>query len=389
MLVLSCIIPSAYAIDQLNITGFIDQSIIKTDNGIKLSGDSDSKYGSIERFQIGSSVSYEYDKNVDIRGMASYIKDGNIDGQVRLNYGLLDIHSDDGLYGVRVGRYCYGYGFYGASKNNPTYSDMALPPQGIYKDGLRYMTRSGDGVQVYTKTHLSQNYSAEFEIGYGVPILYPQQDIVQTFVLDKNVGTFTNESRVVSFNSTFNNRENGWVVKYDFLLLDYKFSSPIIDGGESFSVRPKNHYLGVRKYFEFGDLTIEQVWTNIGRTNIDTYLSPQNYQWAGSFGTNITYKHYLTDTISLIFGYDTWHANTKDKDGKKLATMTGNQVTGGSIFHESMNLGVSYRAPNYTAKAEIHHVNGLNAVRADGNNMLSPSAPTKYNILILSMTYKF
>lgn len=371
------------------VSSFVSQSIVKTSSGVKLSGHSDATYGSLARNEIGSSASYQFNPHLDIRGMATIITDGDTDGKPRLNYGLVDLHSDSGMYGVRIGRYCYDYGFYNAARNNPVYRDMELPPQGLYRDGFRYMTRSGDGVQVYGKAHLNSKFSVEVDASIGKPVLFPKQDITQTFVLDKTAGQFTDASSVMSYNVTLHSRDYGIDVKYGFLLMDYQFSTPYVDSGKAFPMRAKNNYLGIRKYFDFGDLTLEYMRTDMGVTKWDSLMPAQNYAWGGVKGSNITYKHYLTDKVSLIVGYDVWYVNNADKDGKGMEAVSYGTTPAASMYHKSINLGVSHRLGPYTVKLEAHRVHGTNTVRAEGNDVLSKDQPSSYNIFMATATYRF
>ena len=370
-------------------SGIVSQSLVKTSDGTKLSGDSDNKYGSMARSEIALIGSYQATENVDFRAMGSVIQDGNNDGTPRLNYGLVDIHTDDGMKGIRIGRYSYEYGFYSATRNNPLYRDMELPPQGMYRDGFKYMTRSGDGVQLYLTHHLSNSNSFEVDAGVGRPTLYPPQDLSQTFVLDKNAGEFTSDSNTVSFNFTFRNRPNGIVVKYGYLMMDYKFKTPYIKQGEAFPLKAHNHYIGVRKYFEFGDLTYEIMQTYIGTTDWDRAHPVSGYNWGGVQGQSITYKHYITDKVSAIVGYDVWYTNKSDKHGNGYELATYRIVPSASMYHESINLGLIYRTHNFAVKGELHHVKGTNTIRADGNNIQSLLQPERYNVGMITVTYRF
>lgn len=370
------------------VSGFFSQGLVKTTNRIRFNGSSDTKFGSLDRTEIGVLASSEISSNLDLRGMVSYIGDGGTDNKPRVVYALADIHTDSGLHGVRIGRYDYGYGFYAYAPNNPLYQDMGIPPQSIYKEGFRYMMR-GDGVQLYTKTHLCDEFSAEFEIGYGTPLLYPKADINQLIMLNKNGGEFTDNSRIVSFNSTFNIRPYGIQIKYDFLMLDYSFSSPLIDHGQEFPVKPKNNYIGIRKYFDFGDLTFEYVWVKLGRSKWSDSLQLPGYSWAGSTGSNITYKHYLTDKLSLIVGYDQWYVNKFDPDGTFIEAASKGRIPSESRYDKSFNLGLSYRETKYTLRAEFHRVHGTHSLRASEVNILSHETSARYDIYLLSASYKF
>lgn len=370
------------------ISGFVSQAIVKTTNNVRVNGDTEKRFGSLDRTEFGVFASKEINQYIDTRGMVSYIGDGGPDNRPRVVYGLFDIHTASGMHGVRIGRYNYGYGFYSYASNNPLYQDMEIPPQALYKEGFRYMMR-GDGIQLYTKKHISEDLSAEFEFGYGEPLLFPKSDVNQIILLRKDAGEFTDKSRLISMNSTFNIRPYGIVIKYDYLVLDYSFSTRMIDKGSEFPIRPRNSYLGVRKYFEFGDLTLEYALVKTGRSKYSDALSLPGYEWNGSVGTNITYKHYLTDNISLILGYDTWHSNRSDRHGEKIETISGGRVPRESRYSKSINIGVSYRTNKYTIRAEAHRVIGTNALRATENDILNKNTAGMYDIYMISASYKF
>ena len=374
---------------QFSFVGSFSQSLVRSSNGIKYGNHSDSGAGTLSRREIGLSVSYEASEFIDARGMVSIVQDNGRDGQLRTNYALIDAHEARGMVGVRLGRYSYNYGFYNATHNSPVYRDMEFPPQGLYRDGFRYMTRSGDGIQLYGKNAPDHNWSIEVDVGIGKPVLYPQEDIAQTFILNKDAGEFTSDSRVKSMNVTVSNRDGGWSLKYGYLLMDYKFSSPLIDGGDAFPMRPRSNYLGIRKYFECGDLTVEYMQTKMGYTKWDDISSPSNYDWGGVEGYAITYKHYVNDQVSAIIGYDQWLVNTKDPYGNRMESNSNGEVPSQAMHHRSINTGIVYRKQNYAIKGEAHFVKGANTIRADGNNLLASDTATRYNIYTVSVAIAF
>jgi hypothetical protein len=171
--------------------------------------------------------------------------------------------------------------------------------------------------------------------------------------------------------------------------MDYKFSTQYIDNGTSFPMKAKNHYLGARKYFSFGDITLEIMRTKMGETKWDSLLPLSGYTWGGVEGRSITYKHYVTDEISAIIGYDQWYVNKADKTGEGFESATYNTSPSGAMYHKSINYGLIYRECNYSIKGEFHQVSGTNTIRARNNDIGSQSQPEKYNIFILSVTYLF
>lgn len=369
-------------------SGFISQSLVRTSHGTHLSGNSDKGVGSFDRQEIGASASYYASSNIDLRGMVSIIRDGSTDSKPRANFAVVDIHTDDGMHGVRLGRYSYDYGFYNASRNNPAYRDFELPPQGLYREGFKYITRSGDGVQLYTSYHITQNYSADIDLGYGKPVIFPQQDIVQTFVLNPTAGKFTEDAKSKSANITISDRENGIVLKVGYQHMNLNFSTQYVDNGDPFPMTTKNTYIGVRKYFDFGDVTVENLRVKMGQTRWDS-LMPSTYQWGGVEGWSITYKHYVTPSISALIGYDTWYVNKADKDGSAMHNNSGGTTQAAAMFEKSINMALVLRKCNYTLKAEFHRVHGTNTIRADGNDINNPNQPAKYNVFLFTATYLF
>ena len=152
-------------------------------------------------------------------------------------------------------------------------------------------------------------------------------------------------------------------MKYGYLLMDYRFSSQYIDNGEQFPMRPRSHYIGIRKYFDCGDMTIEYMRTKMGVTKWDAISSPVGYEWGGVEGFAITYKHYIPPNLSGIIGYDQWLVNSKDPYGDKMQTASGGFTPASAMHHHSINTGIVYRKQSYAIKGEFHHVRGTNTVQ--------------------------
>ena len=371
--------------------GFYSHSLMKTSPGVNIGGNSGGSLGTIGRVEVGAFASYEVSRNIDIRGMVSSNIDGETDqGKPRVGYAFGEIHTDDGSTGVRIGRVNHFLGFYNQPRNNPLYRETELPPQSIYRDGFKYLAKSGDGIQAFHQVEFDQNYVLNLEATIAKPMLYPMKDILQGFVIDSSHGNFSRDhSTVRNYTVSLEDRRRNFTVMYnrvelDFMLHGSRQSS--LDGRFKSTV----NYFGVRKYFDFGDITGEYILVEQDGDGWRKAMSPYPSDRRGKpSGYAVTYRHYFFDQLTGTIGYDEWWCNSKDKDGKILSSVTGGAVPAAATYHKSLNLGMKYRISSDKAvRVEWHRVRGTNMLPAGDNNLMQTDVKS-YQVFILNYSMSF
>lgn len=360
--------------------GFLSQSWVKTSKGVRLSGPSSSTVGSFQRSEAGLFGTYSINPSIDFRGMVSSFKDGNFErGSVEINYALIDVHDADSDYGVRLGWVSNSAGFYSEQLNIPAYRDMELAPQGLYKEAYRNFARGGQGIQMYAKLFELESLSASIEGSLFRANISDQKELVYSF-FGNNPARFKRATiNTISFRAK---NSKGLVFRYDRNGITSDVDAPSVFAGEQ---NLAIHRFGLRQYFQFGDLTAETAAFKFSACGGESCVRPFGQPVASS----LTYRHYVTPTMNLILGYDTYFIAQKDKTGKKTETLTGEAVQAEDFFARSVNLALQLKRGHFTYKAELHHVEGRATLMATENDLSQRNLPKSHNILMLNVSYGF
>lgn len=365
-----------------NTIGFISQSIVKTSNGTHISGNSDSRFGSVHRNEIGLASSLFVNENIEVRGMGIYQVDG-ARKDYHINYFLVDIHQSNADLGVRIGKFSFGYGFYNEARNNPAYSDMEFPPQSMYADSINHVLRSGVGTQLYYGVSFG-DYIFDIDLGIGKPELYKQKEISHVLVDDSNLANFKKTSYITSINTSLQNTDIGYSINYSRSYLNFDMTTQSIQ--TPFQITTIADYLGFRKDFKYGELTLEYMVPKQKDSAISANTT--DYKWGGAQAYAITYKQYLSMSWSATIGYDSYYKNKDDKFGKEAALYYPNTPPA-QFYHRSYNIGVKYRSLDYVLKLEHHIVDGTLKLQSEGNNLSSFDQPKKYSLTVATFVYMF
>lgn len=363
--------------------GFISQSWVKTSKGVRISGPSDSALGSVQRTEAGLFGTFQATRYVDFRLMVSSFKDGNFDdGTPQINYGLIDIHNPDSDYGIRVGVISNASGVFGEQLNVPAFRDMELAPQGLYREGYRHLNRGGRGVQAYYKLPEMGDWTVALEASRFRANVKDSDDLNYAFFGQEGLADFSDSSRINSYSIKAGNTALGLLLRYDLNVVSIDMTRGPMRG---FDLRI--HRLSARKYFEFGDITVEGAAFDFRRCDGKPCARPRGEPAALA----LMYRHYLTPTVNLIVGYDTYYLSDKDKDGHKASAASASKgvpLAPESQYARSLNLGVHWRRGAWAYKAEAHHVKGQASLSASENDP-AIKAPRGYNVFILNAAYSF
>lgn len=356
---------ASLAADDLVWRGYLSQSyVIQSDDNRVVRDD----WG---RQEAGVLASYNINGNADLRGMASII--GGDDSQPRLNFAMIDLHTDQDRLGVRLGRVNHVLGFYNEPRNFPFSRKWEFPPQGIYRDGFHYLARSGDGAQFYARYDRG-GVSLDAELTFARPHLYPMPSIVEGHLL-MPVGNFAEGSRVRGVNLGLKAHDLGTYLRYDQTLLDFEHAQ--FGGFETYV-----HYIGARQQIgPRNALTAEYIMVDKhgpGWTAATGLPKAPN-----SSGYSVTWDHDFNDTWSASLGYDAFQIDNGDPTCKN--TLPGIPAHRGC--HRSVNVAAIYRCAPWTVRAEWHAVKGSNVLPSVLNNLAASRERWQYGVV--TVVYEF
>ncbi len=138
--------------------GFLSQGFVQT-SANRFFGPSDD--GSWDFREIGLNASFHPRPDLLFSGQLLSRKAGDMyDGQVRIDYGLIDytmVMHDDKRMGLRLGRLKNPLGLYNDTRDVPFTRPSIFLPQSIYFDKVRNLELSTDGLGLY----------GDWQAGYG------------------------------------------------------------------------------------------------------------------------------------------------------------------------------------------------------------------------------
>ncbi|MEO6421608.1 MAG: hypothetical protein ABIR84_02690, partial [Candidatus Nitrotoga sp.] len=136
---------------ELQLHGFLTQGVVTTSDNNFL-GQSKNK-ASTDFREIGLNASLRATADVQLSaGLLSHKAGATDNGEVRLDYGLIDwtiSSSDQGRGGIRLGRVKNAYGLYNKTRNVAFTRPSILLPQSIYFERTRNVTVAADGAELY------------------------------------------------------------------------------------------------------------------------------------------------------------------------------------------------------------------------------------------------
>lgn len=354
--------------------GFASQSWVKTTD-VKIAGNSDAKFGSLSRTEIGAFGTYDWTNNISFRGMISSFREGGYsNGTVGANYALVDLHTEAQQIGIRIGKVSHSSGFYTGLINVPSFRDLEIPPQSLYRDGLRNFSHGGDGFQLYSDTQVAKDWRLCLEYTKTRPDLTDQAELNKLLFILPSVEFIprsTLEERSVKLVG------HNFMIRYDRDKIDLAYDYPMHFKSRKIEIV---HRFGVRRYFTAGDITAEY---NYYQSPDHTHIQPTSY--------DIVYRHYLTDKLTLILGYDAYFSGRDDKNGtmqSALFQQHGIDIVPEAFYSKAVSIGLKYKPKAITYRAEVHAITGTSTAPASSNDITKLKAK-RYSIVVLNATYSF
>lgn len=336
--------------------------------------------------ELGAGGSAQINEHVDVRGIASIINNGT-DDNLRANIALVDIHTSDEELGIRIGRIQHELGFSTAQYNWAPSRDLYLPPQGIYRENFRYLVRSGDGAQLYTKRKVGDWYLTG-EIMYSPrPVLYPMQDITKVWNgIGGTIDPHTSYTRGIHLSAE--SQQLNTIFMYDQQRLNFNIVGTqygLFDG----AVNTTGHYFGTKtELTDTVDVTLEYMRiTKDGNSweAMDRLACVRGVEYTMSdsvaYGAQLSWQ--VNPKYKVIGGVSAFYAYPADKHGKHTSTALGGKPQ--DYYSEDMYVGAKYRYDHWVSTLEWHHTQGT-------TTMLLADSKTKgarNNQVIFTVTYMF
>ena len=309
--------------------------------------------------ELGIGTSARLNEYADVRTIISVITDG-IDDRARINIGLMDFHTSKEDIGFRIGRVQHELGFYTSQLNWAPARDLYLAPQGIYRENFRYMLRSGDGIQVYSKFNVFDVAQLSAEFSYTKPVLYPMEDIVKVW---GNIGGELNDSKSTSrgINLVLDVPTANTVIRYDQQQLNYLIENTSMNmfNGE---INTRGHYFGGRtEISDTVDVTYEYLIVEKYGSTYDTLSKFAEANGVGftkenAVGYGLSGSWQIVPSFKLIGGYSAFYPNPSDKSGTVMSALTN--LPKHNYYMEDTFIGGKYRKDKWISTLEFHHIDG-------------------------------
>jgi hypothetical protein len=390
--------PPAYEVPSFTYMGYISQSWVKT-SANNVGGNSSSKWGSLDKREIGMLASYSVNDNLDVRGMASYERYGEQIDRFKVNYALADLHdsSETGrvTYGARVGRIKLGMGTMNDTRENPVLRDLDFAPQGLYRDQFRDMATMGDGAQLYVSHAFDNGKLFTVEYGQVRPIISSddQDDVVNVlFNIPQNSGKIDNsDSKIKTLSLQYAVPASGWIFRYDRVSMDYSYVanpasiySRFVPSGQ---METTVNYYSARKYFMNGvDITGEVIKVDRRKPLWDKVLEGRGYGDPYAFSVLVRYKP--DERWTLYGNYNAWYTDINDRSGEKHGSIPGN-APASRYRYQDFNVGFKYNSrDHWIYRMSFHAIRGTNTLSLDDNPSMI-SQKDRYNMVTASITYAF
>ncbi|RFC33443.1 MAG: hypothetical protein DID92_2727744906 [Candidatus Nitrotoga sp. SPKER] len=338
---------------ELQLHGFLTQGLVTTSDNNFL-GQSNKK-ASTDFREIGLNASLRPTSDLQLSaGLLSHKAGGTDNGEVRLDYGLVDwtvSSNEQGRSGIRLGRVKNSYGLYNKTRDVAFTRPSVLLPQSIYFERTRNLTVAGDGVEFY----LDRNYEAGnlfVTFALGKPQLGSEASKVALVGLVPN-GRF--EPKVAQISQVMYEGDGGkYRLGYTVLRFDTPYKPGVKDVLQAGQLKSMVQIFSAQYNAENWSLTSEYALRpissrNFGPNSPDATTRGQSYYIQGSYR--------LAPKWEAILRYDVLYTDRDDRDGQAYAAAT--RRPGFTRFSKDWTAGVRFDlTPELMLRAEYHRIDG-------------------------------
>jgi hypothetical protein len=270
----------------------------------------------VPKYDTGLGISYKNDL-FDMQGLFMLSKDGEYDntGVKYLYIERQQAINQDSSIGLRIGRIRHWLGFHNLKRENPRASDYIWHPPAIYREQASHFTTSGDGLQLYLKTDIF-DWNTCLNLTHAKPILEPMSETAAVIFNNKNIGYFTDKSRITGVNLAISSPQKILEFRYDLSILDFDFipNYRFLNPGNT---NTQVHTFGTRYYIlDDLDITLERIMVrNYGSAWDKFHVIWPADGHAGGYGVSLRYR--FNSDLQLSLSHDKWCTDETDCDGTR------------------------------------------------------------------------
>jgi len=339
-------------------------------------------YGGKGRAEAMLGASKEVTENLDARMIAGYQATEYETGDPRLLIGLLDMHPVGKSVGVRVGRVEHVQGYWTQQYNWIPARDFNMPPQGGYRDQLRYAFGSGDGVQLYGQKTVG-DFSLAADLSWVRYNQYPPADLNKSYYkwgsYDRLDSRSTNmRVRGISLQGEY--EPTGTSLRYDRHDLTWfqwntktaeGFPLPFLDAKQGITT----HLLGVKqRVTDDLDVIADWSWYTNFVDGLPKYTGPKPK------AASLVVRWQATEKLRLSAGAGAFYG---DMTRKYIAR--GRDDVGSEAFQEDLMVAARYTEGDWIFMADLHRLSGTAALP----QRYAQDHPKAHTLLIFSVTRTF
>ena len=379
--------PGALALDLLDgniqVHGFASLTLVNTSDN-NFFGRSDDRI-SKDYSEVGLNASWRLMPDLQVSAQVlSHRAGGTDDGQVRLDYGLLDwtaLSSEEGRGGIRAGRVKAAYGLYNQTRDVPFTRPSIVLPQSIYFERTRNLTVAADGADLYAERFGdSGTLSASFI--YGQPQTDTEAAEVALVGLNRPGHLDSNPSP--DFQIMYDGSGGLYRLALTTARLKLRYKPGVGDRLQAGEFKLTPVILSAQYNAEDWSLTSEYAFRRTSVSDFGPFF--YNSKADGrSYYIQGTYR--LTPQWEALLRYDVYYADINDRQGTKFAAATGQP--GFTRFAKDWTVGVRFDVtPQFMLRLEAHRVDGTGFLPVQ-DNPDSRALRQYWNNVMLQASFRF
>lgn len=368
---------------ELQLHGFLTQgAVITSDNNFL--GQSNKK-ASTDFREIGVNASLRPISDVQLSaGLLSHKAGGTDNGELRLDYGLIDwtvSSNEQGRGGIRLGRVKNAYGLYNKTRDVAFTRPSILLPQSIYFERTRNVTIASDGAELYLDRY-GEAGSLFVTFALGQPQIGSDASKVALVGLIPN-GSF--ESKLMPIFQVIYEGDGGkYRLGFTTLQLDARYNPGVGDVLQAGQMKFTPKIFSAQYNAESWSLTSEYALRpssnqSFGKNAPDSAITGESCYVQGSYR--------LAPKWEALLRYDATYTDRGDRDGKAFAAAT--RRPGFTRFSKDWTAGMRFDlTPELMLRAEYHRVDGTGYLPVQDNP--NPSALVqRWDMFMLLASFRF
>lgn len=363
--------------------GFVSQSYLKSNN-YNFFGESTE--GSFRFREFGINASFKPLTRLRASGQLLFREAGENDpGLLRVDFALLDYQlaaSKLTTTGIRVGRIKNPIGIYNETRDVSFTRPGIILPQSIYFDRVRDIALSSDGVHVYS-LFSSDNSDYQLQIGAARPRIGTNTE--EALFSTKMPGNLSpNTSYLFRVSADIFSRK--LKIAYTEIKLSMNYEPTIAEPLSNANIEFSPRILSAQYSMENYQFTAEYARRAFKFNNLDIYL-PYSFISGESYYFQLAY--FPMAYLGAYIRYDVTFLNKEDKDGIKLAQLSGGSKPAYSQYAFDYTLGLRY-TPNrsWVIMFENHWIEGTAWIPVQDNRTLT-SSEKNWILSSILVSYRF